>query len=69
MKILEPDKFLAEEMKVKVSTEYFRKVLEVKVKYWEFSSNSWYLGSSTFKIFSNIYKLGKARVAGYRLEN
>ena len=56
--ILEADRFLGVEMKLKVSKEYFRrfkKGFEVKIEWWEFSSRSQYLGSDLFKTFSSIY--------------
>ena len=53
--ILEADRFSGEEMKLKVSKGYFRRLKEVKVEWWEFSSRRQYLGSVTFKIFSGIY--------------
>ena len=53
--ILEADRFSGEEMKLKVSKGYFRRLKEVKVEWWEFSSRRQYLGSVTFKIFSSIY--------------
>ena len=57
--ILGADRFLGEEMKLKVPKEYFRRLkksFEVKVEWWEFSSRSQYLGSSVpFKIFNSIY--------------
>ena len=53
--ILEADRFSGEEMKLKVSKGYFRRLKEVKVELWEFSSRCQYLGSVTFKIFSSIY--------------
>ena len=49
--ILDAERFLGEEMKLKVSKEY----LEVKIEWWKFSSRSQYLGSIPFKIFSSIY--------------
>ena len=56
--ILEAERFLGEEMKLKVSKEFFRRLkksFEVKIEWWEFSSRSQYLGSVPFKIFSSIY--------------
>ena len=56
--ILVADRLLGEQMKLKVSKECFRrlkKVLEVKIEWWEFSSRNQYLGTVPFKMFSNIY--------------
>ena len=56
--ILEAERFLGEEMKLKVSKEYFRrlkKVLKSKFNGGKISSRSQYLGSISFKIFSSIY--------------
>ena len=56
--ILKVGGFLGEEMKLKVSKEYLRKlkrIFEVKIEWWEFSSRSQYLGSVPFKLFSSIY--------------
>ena len=52
---LEAERFLGEEMKLKVSKEYFKMLKKVKIEWWEFSSRSQYLGSVPFKIFSSIY--------------
>ena len=49
--ILEAERFLGEEMKLKVSKEYF----EVKIQWWKFSLRSQYLSSIPFKIFNSIY--------------
>ena len=48
---LEAERFLGEEMKLKVSKEYFRILKNIKTEWWEFSSRSQYLGSVPFKIF------------------
>ena len=58
LEVLKADRFSREDMKLKVSKEYFRRLkksFEVKVEWWEFSSRSQYLGSVPFKIFSSIY--------------
>ena len=44
------DRFLREEMKLKVSKSF-----KVKIEWWEFNSRSQYLSSVSFKIFSSIY--------------
>ena len=56
--ILEADRFLGQEMKLKVSKKYFRrlkKVLRSQVEWWEFSPRSQYLASVPFKILSSVY--------------
>ena len=56
--ILEAERFLGVEIKLKVSKEHFSKLKKsskVKIEWWEFRSRSQYLGSVPFKIFSSIY--------------
>ena len=53
--MLEADRFLREEIKLKVSKKYFRRLKKVKFELWEFSSRTQYLGSVRFKMLNSIF--------------
>ena len=53
--MLEADRFLREEIKLKVSKKYFRRLKKVKFEFWEFSSRTQYLGSVRFKMLNSIF--------------
>ena len=55
LEILEVERLLGGEMKLKLPKEYFRRLKkDLKSKLWEFSSRIQYLGSVPFNIFSSI---------------